>query len=334
MPQLRQNIITGEWVVIAPERAKRPSDFILAADTTEKSTANCPFCPESESHKIRLTEYDTPSTYIIPNKFPAFAPSGEHEVRSYTPTEGFYMAKPAVGGHDVIVVNEHHTRLTQFNQTIMTDLLATIQRRYQYYREQRDVEYVMGIYNHGEGAAASVNHPHAQIFASSIIPNTIIKEKQGSERYYELTGRCVFCEMIEHEKKEAVRVVAENDNFIAFTFFAARLPFEIWILPKTHQSMFETLLADQISSLAELFRQTLGLLDTTLHDPALNFSIHSLPTTSEDAKYFHWHLEIGPRISKYGGYEMGSGTIIDVVSPEKAAEFLLGKEQAEASGQK
>lgn len=323
MPQLRQNIITGEWVVIAPERAKRPHDFIVTADPTEQPSDTCPFCPHSDSYKNRYENYDTDHTYIIPNKFPAFIAEGEHEVRSYYPERNrFYRAKPAIGGHDVVIIKEHEDRLPTFSPETMASLLKTIQERYRFYRQAPEIEYVMAIYNHGEAAAASINHPHAQIFASSIVPNHIIKEKHGSERYYELNGSCAFCDMIEHEQHEEVRLLAENDHFICFTFYAARFPFEIWILPKQHQSLFEEVKGTQFDSLATIFCQTLSMLNQTLKDPALNFFIHGLPTTSDQADYYHWHIEIAPRVAKYGGFELGGGTIIDVVSPEQAAEFL------------
>lgn len=328
MPQLRQNIVTGEWVVIAPERAKRPREFVVTAARPDQPVETCPFCTSAPAYQNRVAEYDTDSTYLIPNKFPAFVATGLHEVRSYVPEEGFYQAKPATGGHDVIVVKDHHLSLPKFNQSLMTDLLSTFYRRYQHYHRDPTVEYAMAIYNHGEAAAASISHPHAQIFASSIVPNHILKEKHGSERYYEINGRCVYCEIIDHERQEKIRLLGENDDFTMFTFFAARFPFEIWILPKVHQSTLEQINATQLINLAGLLGQALHLLDRTLSDPALNFFIHSLPMTSDNAAYYHWHLEIAPRVANYGGFEMGSGTIIDIVSPEKAAEFLLTDVQA------
>lgn len=328
MPQLRQNIVTGEWVVIAPERAKRPHDFIVKADRSDQPVETCPFCPHSEAFAHRYQDYDTKHTFLIPNKFPAFIAEGEHDVRSYFPEKmHFYQAKPAIGGHDIVTIRDHDLRLPDFDQDVLTDLFASIQKRYTFYRKAPEIEYVMAIYNHGEAAAASINHPHAQIFASSIVPNHITKEKHGGEYYYELNGSCVFCDMIEHERDENQRILLENDDFICFTFFAARFPFEIWILPKKHQSVYETTTPTQLESLATIFQQTLAMLNTTLKDPALNFFIHSLPTTSEDADYYHWHLEIAPRVAKYGGFELGGGTIIDVVSPEQAARFLRNPEQ-------
>ncbi len=321
MPQLRQNIVTGEWVVIAPERAKRPDDFVAKIEKIEAHT-ECIFCVGSSAHMNRLVGFDTKYTYTMPNKYPAFVIEGDHEVRSYNPEEGFYQVKPAVGGHDVIVVTEGNDTLLTFKKEVIVDLFQSFKNRYAYYRKDPSVQYVIAIYNHGEAAGASIAHPHAQIFATGVIPNHIVAETHGSERYYEISGHCVFCEIIAHEQKEKVRVLAENDRFIMFTFFASRFPFEMWILPKQHQSMYESITAEENIDLAIIFQTGLSMLDKTLKNPSLNFYIHSLPTTSEQADYYHWHLEIAPRVSMYAGFELGSGTVIDVVSPEKAAEFL------------
>lgn len=324
MPQLRQNIVTGEWVVIAPERAKRASDFIVPQQANNQARENCPFCLGSEAHAGRYQNLDRPNSYIIQNKFPAFIGRGEHEVRTYAPEKShFYRAKPAAGGHDVVIFKNHEANIFTLNQETLVNMFESFRVRYEYYREDPTVEYVMAIYNHGANAAASINHPHAQILASSVIPNYVLKEKHGSERYLETNGSCVYCDMITHERSEGVRLLVENENFMAFTFFAARFPFEIWILPKSHQSTFESITPNQIEHLATLFHSALAMLNQRLVNPALNFYIHSLPTTSEAADYYHWHLEIAPRLTKYGGYELGGGMIIDVISPEQAAESLL-----------
>ena len=314
--------------MIAPERAKRPEDFIAPAQNEHNPHAECIFCIGSPAHHSRYPEYDTQFLYVMPNKFPAFVSEGYHEVRSYYPEMGFYRAKPAVGGHDVIVINDENLRLFDFPVPVMTDLLTTMQKRYRHYRNDPHVEYVIGIYNYGKTGGASIDHPHAQLLASSIVPNEVTLETHGSEHYYEINGRCVFCEIIDHEKQENVRLLAENDDFIMFTFFAARFPFETWILPKNHQSMYENTSKQSIINLATILLQGLTMLDKNLKNPSLNFYIHSLPTTSQETNYYHWHLEITPRVATYGGFEMGSGTIIDVTSPEKAAEFLLASNTA------
>jgi UDPglucose--hexose-1-phosphate uridylyltransferase len=200
--------------------------------------------------------------------------------------------------------------------------LTAFKRRYKHYENDHCAGYVMPIYNHGPQAGASIEHPHAQIFTSTIIPNIIEREVHHTQRYFEHNGACAFCDMIAHEKREKVRVIAENRGFIAFTLFAARFPFETWIMPKDHKSCYEDITAEDIELLAKICKEVFGKIGSTLNNPALNFFIHSAPVMFEETVYYHWHLEIGPRLALYGGYELGSGVIIDVVSPEKAAMYL------------
>lgn len=326
MPQLRQNIITGEWVVIAPERAKRPNDYITADTVKTQSKIDCNFCQGGSAYKTKIKKYDSKYIYVAPNKFPAFVEVDDScQTVSYKVEEDFFRARPSTGGNDIVTIREHDVDLPNFNKAIWTDLLETFKKRYQYFQKEKCVAYTMPIYNHGREAGASVEHPHAQIFASNIIPNIVSREIHHTEKYFEHRGSCAFCDLISHEKKFKKRIIFENRNFVAFTFYAARFPFEIWVLPKKHQSRFDREPSSKLASLADCLIDVFGRLDKTLNDPPLNFFIHNLPNTITETDYYHWHLEIAPRITGYGGFEMGSGTIIDVFSPEKAAGFLKGE---------
>lgn len=335
MPQLRQNIITGQWVVMAPERAKRPTDYVTADTVKYQSKTECNFCVDKNIvYKESIKKYETDSIYIVPNKYPAFVEDGDEQVRSYKVENEYYRARPSTGGHDVVVVKDHDTELPHFTKKIWIDLLESFKKRYQYFDHEKNVAYTMPIYNHGREAGASIEHPHAQIFASNIIPNEIATEIHHTEKYYEHNGACVFCDIINHEKKFKERVIFENKDFIAFTFYAARFPFEIWVMPKIHQSRFEEEANSKFSHLADCLIDVFAKLNSTLNDPPVNFFIHNLPNTIVESDYYHWHLEIAPRITGYGGFEMGSGTIIDVFSPEIAAKFLTSRPARDNKGKK
>lgn len=326
MPQLRQNIITGDWVVIAPERAKRPSDFITSGMVRRDHKDSCAFCLGSAAWQTRLAgvKNETDHIYIIPNKYPAFVSAADQCERRSFSQETFYLSKPAVGGHEVVVIKDHDLLLPNFPQIVMVELLSTLQHRYRWYRQAAcRPEYTMGIYNYGQEAGASIWHPHAQLFASSIVPNLIQKETQGAERYFESNGVCVFCDLVRHEQLTKTRLQVQTKRFTSFTFYAARFPFELMILPNHHQSRFEDASLVEIENLATVLREILERIERTLNNPPLNIFIHSQPNTSGDADYYHWHVEIAPRLTTYGGFELGGSTIIDIVSPEKAAGFLM-----------
>ena len=325
MPELRQNIITGEWVVIAPERAKRPQDFVIPPSLKVTDKSKCPFCNGSDGykHNDKIKKAETDNFYVIENKFPAFIEKeSKHQTRSFYPEDGFYRARPAVGDHEVIIAKDHDKNLLSFNDGNMAEMLEVIQDRYIDMKREEGVVSVMPIYNQGAEAAASIEHPHAQIFASGIVANNVGREMDGAERYYGINGVCVFCDMIKHEIKEKSRIVVENEHFLAVTFFAARFPMETWILPKNHESGFENEPKSHIKSLGDVLHSVLQKMEKNVKNIPLNFYIHSLPNTFENSASYHWHLEITPRLANYGGYELGSGVIIDIMSPEEAAEYL------------
>ena len=330
MPQLRQNIITGDWVVIAPERAKRPQDFRIPESVKVKDKSKCPFCIGTDKYKSneKVKRASTENIYVLENKFPAFVESGKNvSTRSFYPEKGFYRAKPSIGDHEVIVIKNHDLMFNTLPKNIANEMLEVIRDRYIWMKEHEKVVTIMPIYNHGAEAGASIEHPHAQIFASGIIANTVGREMDGSDRYYGINGACVFCDLIKHERKEKVRIVYENEYFLVATFFAVRFPFETWVYPKRHESQFELTSKTSMTEFTDALMEAVYALDKTLQNPPLNLYIHSLPTIMEDSASYHWHVEIIPRVSLFGGYELGSGVIIDVMSPEEAADYLKDKKK-------
>lgn len=335
MPQLRQNIITGEWVVIAPERAKRPQDFVIPKSVKVADKSKCPFCIGSEGYKAneKVPHEETENIYVLENRYPAFVENEKKSsIRSFYPEKGFYRARPSIGDHEVIVIKDHDKSFLTLEPKVMEELIGVIKNRYVYMKEKEKLISIVPIYNHGAEAGASIEHPHAQIFASGVISNTVGKEMDGAEKYYDINGACVFCDLIKHELQEKVRLVAENEYFVSATFFAARFPFETWIYPKFHESQFEVLTKNQQESYANILCETLKKLNLTLENPPLNMYIHTLPAISEDSASYHWHTEITPRVTNFGGFELGSDIVIDIMSPEEAADYLRSSKKGEIHG--
>lgn len=320
MSKLRQNIVTGEWVVISPERSKRPEDYVVASSPKRGIPKDCPFCvANNNAYLTSIKDTETANVYVIPNKFPAFTKIDG----VIDEGDGFYENSKSLGGHEVIIIKNHEQDIYTDGQDIVEELIGVYKKRYQFYNQDPTISYIMLIHNHGPEAAASIEHPHSQLFASAILPSYIEKELTGSKNYFLLNRRCVFCDIVSFEKETNHRLIYENDEFLVFTFFASRFPFEMWIVPKNHQAHFEEINAQTQKLLADAMHQAIGKLNRALNFPPFNYWIHSLPHHhSDNTDHFHWHMEIAPRVSKFGGYEMGSGVVIDVVSPEVAAEFL------------
>ena len=320
MPKLRQNPVTGEWVVIAPERAKRPDDYILPKPVAKKKTLEfCNFCRGGEAYQTRIQGAGTKNVYVVDNKYPAFVPK---EAIILDAGE-IYFSQISAGGHEVISLIDHDQDLENMPVSTLDELFEVYQKRINFYKKNAGVEYVMPIHNHGAEAGESIEHPHSQLFASSVIPNVILKELEGAKHFYDKNHKCIFCEIIQTEKTIKERVVLEDDGFIVFDAYASRVPFEMWILPKRHQERFEDIGPEERKELAKIFQTIIKKLYKGLNDPPFNFYLHNAPLReNHNGKFFHWHFEIVPRLTRFGGFEFGSGIIIDVVSPEKSAEFL------------
>lgn len=308
-------------MVISPERAKRPEDFVVEKrEVKHQAKENCPFCPpHGVAYKTKIAGTEKDHLYVVPNKYPAFVDQDE------VIEEGgdFYPAYKSLGAHEVISFKDHDAELPDLDHHTLVELFKAYKERMIFHQKNPVIEYIMMIHNFGAEAGASIDHPHSQLFASSIIPTYVAKELAGAKRFYQANKECIFCHLIEAEKNLGARVVFENQSFIAFTFFASRFPFEVWILPQKHTARYETVTDGGLEELVESFSAIMKKLDRQLNHPPYNYFIHTAPAQlGHPSIYYHWHLEITPRLSKLGGYELGAGVNIDVVSPESAAEFL------------
>lgn len=338
MPELRQNPITKDWVIIAPERRKRPDQFkhhmvqekITKRDREEKD--RCPFCPGSEEicGEAVLTYYEDFrehaqskwSLRVVQNKFPALV-EGEETFRITEGTGNFFIKMNGVGYHEVVIEHPEHF------QTIATMPCQSVERiissyiaRYQVLIKKPNVELITIFRNNGPRAGTSLRHPHSQIIASPIIPIHIRHTIEEAVRYFDTMGRCIYCTMIEQEKISGKRLISETEHFIAFAPFSSRSPFETWILPKKHRASFAKTSAFEKKDLAKILIDILQRLYYGLDDPDYNYMIHSAPYQEDPADYYHWHLQILPKLYKVAGFELGSGIYLNSASPEENAKYL------------
>ncbi len=327
MPELRRDPIIGRWVIIAKERGKRPSDFVIEREATRGGF--CPLCPGNEgSTPPEVLAYgreggrpNTPgwSLRVVPNKFPALVIEGELDKRG----EGIYDKMNGIGAHEVIVETPDHG---QIQPEMTQEQLSLIFQAYGARIEDlsRDLRflYIIVFKNQGGAAGASLEHSHSQLIALPIIPHRIQEELAGCQRYFEYKERCVFCDIIRQERSQNIRVVCENSHFITICPFAPRAPFEMWILPKRHHSSYLAMDHHELSSLAALFQETMRRLYKAIPGVPYNYVLHTAPLRSEELEYYHWHLEIMPKLTKIAGFEWGSGFYINPTPPEEAARFL------------
>ncbi len=327
MPEFRKDPVTGRWVIIATERAKRPSAF--AIEKHAPSEGPCPFCVNNESETPpEVLAYRHPGTghnkpgwwlRVVTNKFPALGVQDSVKRSG----EGMYDLINGVGMHEVVIESpEHDLHVGDMEVKQVEEILWAYRDRSIEMRKDRRLEYVMIFKNHLQDAGATLDHPHSQIIAMPIVPKRVQEELDGALRYFEYKERCVFCDMIDQELKDGLRIVTANEQFIVFFPYASRFPYECWVLPRHHTSNFHDLQKNEVTEFAKALRETMHRLKVVLRDPPFNWMLHTTPLRDGDNAYYHWHMEIIPKLTRPAGFEWGTGFYINPTSPEDAAKFL------------
>ncbi len=330
--ELRLDLISKDWVVIATGRAKRPEAFKKERRPEIKvSKKDCPFCNiETQekpilvfsSGKKTLLKNKIPqnwSTIVIPNKFPAFLPHPDFHKK----IEGnLYETMNAVGFCELVVTRDHEKSLALLTKEQIKEVMDSYQERYLNLMKKKFVNYVSIFHNHRAEAGASQSHPHSQIVTSPLIDVDLRNALLNSEKYFKKTGKCIYCQMNEWEKKNKKRIVFENKDFSVVCPFASKAAFEVIISPKRHLPYFENITEKEKWELSEAFQISLKKLYKALNDPAYNFYLHTAPCDNEKYPFYHWHWTILPKTSTWAGFEIGTRMEISTIEPEKAAEYL------------
>ncbi len=327
MPELRQNMVTKEWVIISTERAKRPDDFAHPEDqaTTEDGPefdADCPFCPGNEELDLEVERWPNNGvwqTRVVHNKYPALMKEGALK-RVYNNVHRWISG---VGHHEILVDHpQHNTTWALMTPTDIHAVLECFYRRGWGIREDPRVEQIIYFKNHGDQAGASLKHPHCQIIALPIVPNSIRQRVEEARRYFDDHGRCALQAMLHDELKDSSRIVATSAHFAAFVLYAAPSPFHVWVVPYQQSISFLYTQPDQLLDLAHILHDVLRRLYIGLRDPSYNLIIRSAPVKEISNDYLQWYVTIVPRLSQTAGFELGSGMFINSSLPEESAAFL------------
>ncbi|GAB4160603.1 MAG: galactose-1-phosphate uridylyltransferase [Planctomycetota bacterium] len=331
MPELRKDPVIGRWIIIAPERFKRPSDFITG-NRYPVQPSFCPFCEGNESETppeiIAYRENSEPNrpgwqVRVVPNKFPALGIEGELGKRG----DGIYDRMNGIGAHEVIIeTNRHVEELADIEEREIVQVLWAWRDRMVDLKRDRRFVYGSIFKNVGLPAGASLQHTHSQLIVTPVVPKTVAEEMSGCLNFYNYRGRCLFCDMIVQEKEDGRRIVMQTENFMVITPYASRFPFEMWLLPTKHSSVFENIANYSINELARVLKNALQRLNNALDRPPYNFVIHTGPFDRGELTYYHWHIEIIPRIVRVAGFEWSTDFYINPVPPEEAASFLRNAE--------
>lgn len=368
MPMLRQDPLTGEWVIIATERARRPETFAQKKEEENNYKLNtrepkCPFCPGNEhltppevlyypsertktahtyAHSsldekagsartepaalaVDYSENGSPwAVRVIPNKFPALErdPTIKWDA-DFFGSCSYFQSHPGYGVHEVIIETPVHNRhLGDLQEEELTLVFRSFEERIAALEEDHHLRYIQIFRNHRREAGASIEHPHCQLIGLPYIPPLLEKEYQRAHHYYMERGRCLLCTLLEEEEKSGARIIMANDSYVAYIPFAAPLPFSTLIVPREHSSSLEMSKQTWERDLASLVGPLLSSFAARLGDPPYNLYLHTAPLRSQSLPYYHWHLELIPKLSIVAGWEMATGTYINVSQPEEAAQYL------------
>lgn len=335
--ELRKDYLLNRWVVIAAERSRRPVDFVIQK-TKSNLNSVCPICVGNENmtppavmlylkqkgkiEKSRDYNGTRPKNWlirVIPNLYPAYTPPKDHADETQIIENENYGH--AIGHHEVLVESPKHDEDPADAE--LPQLALVINAYIDRLRElsaKPYVQYVSIFRNYGKEAGASLSHAHSQIIATPTIPRIPAEEMAASKKFYEQHQKCVFCDIMIKEKKSP-RLVLDNSHFLVFTPYASVHPLEFWILPKKHAINLFELSKAEIEAFAKTLKTSLRALKTLVNDPPYNYGFHfSINPKAES--YYHWHLEVYPRLSIWAGFEKNTGIYINTIKPETSAEEL------------
>jgi UDPglucose--hexose-1-phosphate uridylyltransferase len=333
MSEFRQNPISKQWVLISPNRGKRPEEFKTHSvmHGLPELDPNCVFCPGNEDKNpdlcenvCRIPDNNDWQVRVIANKYPVL-----EQAQGAKPHNDFYTSRAGYGDHEVIITRKHNEPVALQSISQVELSLHAFTDRINTMGKDEKIGYVEVFHNHGRDAGASLVHPHYQIISTPFVPPHLHSELSGCFHYFDVHRTCVYCDIIKEELKDRDRLVYESEHFVVVSPYASRKPFEMWILPKKHGARFENISLSEIKHLSFVLKATLGQLYTKLSDPPLNFYIHSMPFArshhlTQEENSFHWHLIIFPRLTIWAGFEYSTGIPVNPVAPEEAASFLRG----------
>jgi UDPglucose--hexose-1-phosphate uridylyltransferase len=315
-------------VIISTDRRKRPNDFRFERAST-LGRDQCPFCPGHEdmtppevlAYRQNGSAPNTPGweLRVVPNKFPALQVEGTLDREP----DGMFDRMNGIGAHEVIIETPHHDRsmATMSEPEIERVLWAYRERIVDLKRDSR-LRYILVFKNHGAAAGATLEHTHSQLIALPIVPEFLRQELSGARRHFEVKERCVFCDVVHEDLLDGRRIIQENADIVALAPYAPRFAFETWLLPRRHGARFEEAPRHEYDSLARLLKSVLQRMDRALETPSYNLIVHTSPFSEDTNDFYHWHVEIMPKLTRVAGFEWGTGFYLNPTSPEEAAHVL------------
>lgn len=335
MSEYRTDALTGETVIIAANRSSRPLEYTSESPTVSAARleANCPFCAGNESltppvlASYRETEPTNDDVNwqlrVVPNLYPAVetSPAGSSDT-SERIDHNLFRSQAGEGSHEVVIESPRHVvSISELSED-------EFHRTFLAYRDRLQVhvnngsKYAQVFKNVGPQAGASIQHTHSQIVAMPVVPDRIRRITERCVQHVQDHRQCLMCSLIRAELEDGRRVIAQSQNFVVYCPFASRLPYQVLISPKCHSAHFQSASSALLGEAAGLLRNVVIRLEELLNFPSYNYMIHTAPFDCYDDRYYHWHIEVFPRLNRLAGFEFGTDYYINPVAPEQAATQL------------
>lgn len=329
MAELRRDPLRGHYVVLAPERSLRPSDFQRPPKIILAPEKN-PFLPGNESQTppeidaVRRND-SLPNgpgwtVRVFANRYPALQLDPD-PVLTRGGGVGLFSATEAYGMQEVIVTTPDPERpLGAMQIDELDQVLSLIQHRLAVASRNERVHYALVFENRGPEAGASRHHPHLQLYAMEVVPPGVEDLRNRARRHWESRDSNLFGDVLAAELEQGDRVVRADSSFVSFAPFASRVPYEVLLLPRAQSSTFITVPPAERRRFAAHLRDLLRRLNRVLDRPPYNLLLHTaFGHDALERDSFRWHVEILPRLTIPGGLELTGGIALNPTAPEAAA---------------
>ena len=324
--ELRKDPATGRWVLVR----RRVAGSIEGVS----DSGACPFCPGNEGMTpLEITSYRTPGSR--PNEpgwqvrvFPEGDPYFRIEEELVREGVGMFDRVSTRGASEILVEDPRHDMTpSTMDEDQLTRVLWMYRDRIQDLKRDSKIRNVVVTRRHGK-PGARIRHPYSRILVTPIMFDDVRAELAQAREYYGYKRRCVYCDTVREEMVSGERLVRVTRHFAAFVPYAARVPFELRVVPRVHACSYEEITPDQVPDLAGLLRTLFGLLDKAVGDPSFEMVLHTAPNLQVKvlqgewdtvARDYHWHLEIAVGIDRRTAV---AGISVNEVFPEEAAALL------------
>ncbi|HVA96000.1 MAG TPA: DUF4931 domain-containing protein [Candidatus Dormibacteraeota bacterium] len=319
--ELRKDPITRSWVVVGHRE-----------DTCETS-GGCPFCPakvDSKPALLRLPPQGPWQVMVLPHPDPLYRVEGDPGRRA----DGMYDMMQPVGADEIVIETpQHDQRLEDLSEDQIVMVMEAWKQRIEDLKRDRRFKYVSVYKNYGSLAGQEGSHAHSQITATTFVPRRLLYELRAAREWYKEKERCVFCDIVKQEERQGKRIVGTQGNYVALCPYASRVPYEVWLLDRKHNHLFERPRPDaNRRDVAALLRRILRRIRQVA--PAYHLVVHSSPniihpkgeasssywkTIADD---YHWHIEILPIVETRSKSYSIKEVYFNAFLPEEAAEHL------------